>query len=72
MVVIATFFIYFTFQTCEIVMEKGIESHGKVMKSHGISLRHSCGNPGFFHLCSMKYLYKNVSFNGESFYILFL
>ena len=49
MVVIATFFVYFTFQTCEIVMEKGIESHGKVMekswKSHGISLRHSCGNP---------------------------
>ena len=48
-VVIATFFVYFTFQTCEIVMEKGIESHGKVMekswKSHGISLRHSCGNP---------------------------
>ena len=43
------FFVYFTFQTCEIVMEKGIESHGKVMekswKSHGISLRHSCGNP---------------------------
>ena len=38
-VVIATFFVYFTFQTCEIVMEKGIESHGKVMekswKSHG-------------------------------------
>ena len=50
-VVIATFFVYFTFQTCEIVMEKGIESHGKVMekswKSHGISLRHSCGNPDF-------------------------
>ena len=49
MVVIATFLVYFTFQTCEIVMEKGIESHGKVMekswKSHGISLRHSCGNP---------------------------
>ena len=31
-VVIATFFVYFTFQTCEIVMEKGIESHGKVME----------------------------------------
>ena len=26
------FSVYFTFQTCEIVMEKGIESHGKVME----------------------------------------
>ena len=32
MVIIATFLVYFTFQTCEIVMEKGIESHGKVME----------------------------------------
>ena len=35
-------------------MEKGIESHGKVMekswKSHGISLRHSCGNPAINHI----------------------